>query len=295
MRRGVGLLFALLVISTGVAPPAYATFPGSNGKIAFTLHGRRSAHIGVVDADGTNLTILDPSPRRYDRDPSWSSDGGTIVFQSSTVRRHAKIQTIAPDGTDRTVIYEGRHLGLDIVRPVWSPDDTMIAFCVQPSLSIKSQIFTMNADGSSVTNISGTDHRSDCYPDWSPDGTRIAFEANGNVITMNVDGSGRTVVCPGYRPSWSPDGQMIAFERGHYYDRRIFVADADGSNVEQLTGSSRPIEQQAAFSPDGTMVAFTRRKYPDYVDIFTVTLADLSITRVTETQLAEFAPTWQPT
>lgn len=293
MRRGVGLLFVLAVITTGVAPPAYATFPGANGKIAFSLHGPRSSHIGVVDSDGTNRMILDPSPRRYDRDPSWSSDGGTIVFQSSTNRRPAKIQTIAPDGTGRTVIYEARKAGLEIFRPVWSPDGTQIAFCIGPRLRVKYQIYTMNADGSSVTNISGSDHRSDCHPDWSPDGSRIAFDANGNVMTMNVDGSSREVVLPGFYPSWSPDGEMIAFQRG-FYNRRLLVADADGSNLVQLTSGRRPIEQQAAFSPDGTMVVFTRRKYPDYVDLFTLALADLSITRITETEGAEFAPSWQP-
>jgi hypothetical protein len=50
----------------------------------------------------------------------------------------------------------------------------------------------MNADGSGVTRLTN-DAARDTYSSWSPDGTRIAFEArrdgNSEIYVMNADGS----------------------------------------------------------------------------------------------------------
>src|SRR5262245_12059165 len=55
------------------------------------------------------------------------------------------------------------------------------------------QIWVMNADGSgqfAVTHASWDN----AYPDWSPDGTKIAFDRPDNsglqIYVMNADGSG---------------------------------------------------------------------------------------------------------
>ena len=57
-------------------------------------------------------------------------------------------------------------------------------------------------------------------------------------------------------PAWSPDGRRIAFES----DREggvshLFVMNADGSGVEQLTDSPAPWVYSPAWSPDGSSIA----------------------------------------
>ncbi|MGH2738713.1 MAG: TolB family protein, partial [Actinomycetota bacterium] len=37
------------------------------------------------------------------------------------------------------------------------------------------EIFSMNADGSGQTNLTNNNPADDQKPDWSPDGTRVAF------------------------------------------------------------------------------------------------------------------------
>ncbi|MCH8201179.1 MAG: PD40 domain-containing protein [Chloroflexi bacterium] len=80
---------------------------------------------------------------------------------------------------------------------------------------------------------------------------KIAFEQNGDILTINPDGSGIVNLTNNPQretaPAWSPDGQSIAFSRGG-----LWVMDADGSNQTQLTDSGT----DPAWNPDGTKIAF---------------------------------------
>lgn len=56
---------------------------------------------------------------------------------------------------------------------------------------------------------------------------------------MNADGTGARQLTnsPGDDddPYWSPDGQHIAFQSVRDGDEEVYVANADGSDVRQLT------------------------------------------------------------
>ena len=98
----------------------------------------------------------------------------------------------------------------------------------------------MDADGGNQENL--TNHPAyDYYPDWSPDGTKIAFVSDRNgdrtqIYVMDADGKNviRLTDGPGqkYDPDWSPDGRKIAFSV-HGWDLHIAVMDADGGNREE--------------------------------------------------------------
>lgn len=79
----------------------------------------------------------------------------------------------------------------------------------------------MNADGSGLKDLSNSPASFDGHPDWSPDGSKIAFESNRDtpgfgvdVYVMNADGSDATRLtnngAPGntfpedWFPSWQP-------------------------------------------------------------------------------------------
>ena len=107
----------------------------------------------------------------------------------------------------------------------------------------------MNADGSDQVNLTNTPTVTDNDSDWSPDGTKIAFEsfppgqANADVFVMDQDGSNRKNVTASpthdLLPAWSPDGQKIAFvsDRNHS-DLDIFVMNADGSGTRNLSNAN---------------------------------------------------------
>lgn len=145
------------------------------------------------------------------------------------------------------------------------------------------RIFTLQPDGTGLTNITASHAGSQSNPVWSPDSTRILYgssEAGGvfttdDVWVMNADGSGATLVTPDddlglnpfdMSPSWSPDGTQFVWNTNREGDEDIYVANIDGSNarpliVDELTltnefGTFYGIERFPAWSPDGTRVAF---------------------------------------
>src|SRR5262245_40983781 len=104
-------------------------------------------------------------------------------------------------------------------RAAFPGDNGDIAF--QSDRNGESQIFTMNADGTSQTKLTGVND-DDYEAAWSPDGTGLAFSsccASGTtkleVYAINATGSGTTRVTDNsskdWVPAWSPDGTKIAF------------------------------------------------------------------------------------
>ena len=99
----------------------------------------------------------------------------------------------------------------------------------------------MDADGSNQRNLTQHQHLAlDGSPDWSPDGSQIAFTSdrvnNGlSLFAMDADGANVRQLTEGpfdVVPKWSPDGKRIAFEAmlGLGHGRQIYVMNADGTN-----------------------------------------------------------------
>jgi Tol biopolymer transport system component len=154
----------------------------------------------------------------------------------------------------------------------------------------KVRLYTIRPDGSGLRAITlpGAGADMDSQPDWSPDGRLIAFRRFLNaadptgptdVLVVRPEGTGiRNLTrgsCSGDclsndAPAWSPDGRRIAFERaiapppggGPLPTVGIYVMNADGSNVRQLTQlepRSGTGDAAPTWSSDGRRIAFTRK------------------------------------
>ena len=87
--------------------------------------------------------------------------------------------------------------------------------------------------------------------DWSPNGARIALASpdpgvvpgvSSNVFTLRPDGSGLAKLTNSRGgkinnglDSWSPDGKKIAFVSNRSSAYEIYVMNANGSGITQLT------------------------------------------------------------
>ena len=188
----------------------------------------RGEEIYVMNADGSGETQL-TSNTVPDYFPAWSPTGNQIAFVSQRGTTNQEIYVMNADGTLQTRLTD--HAG-DDRKPAWSPDGTRIAFYNLDDYDI----YTMNADGSALANVTNSTTSQDLWPAWSPDGSKIAFERQGEIFVMSPDGTGQTSLTAGSGPSsgpaWSPDGTRIAFERfvSGQNPIELYVMNADGSS-----------------------------------------------------------------
>jgi Tol biopolymer transport system component len=272
---------AAVTVVVLVAPAAEATFPGRPGKIAVATCGGGDCGVSVVDPAGSGATRLTHNPNQIplprggsfpapDTPSSWTPDGRSILYLRAMASGGPEPRIVNADGTGDQLFPAAPPF-----QPVFSPDGSKVAYVefIPPGYP---QIFVRNVDGTGVQQLTqGQGPGSGSYdPDWSPDGTKIAFSGSGRVDihVMNADGTGQrrllnSVTLAGRDPSWSPDGSRIAFTGntgGGNYD--IFVINSDGSGLVNLTDNyvgppdyTRIDDEEPAWSPDGTQIAFVRR------------------------------------
>jgi Tol biopolymer transport system component len=261
-KIGLAILLSIAVVAI-FATPAQATFPGFNGRIAQNginlvyPNGRDPIGLSYGDdsepswsSDGTKVVVErfttdeDP-PNGYILnangsgetllsnamvDPSWSPDSTKVVFRNRTFPNG--IAVINADGTGRTVLVADQ-IGNWNIQPAWSPDGQKIVFVrCQPAGGSNCDIYTMNPDGTGLTNITnnGLGNR---LPSWSPDASKIAFQRGSSpsgIWVMDATGANPTQIGSGFNPVWSPDGQQIAFAScGGSLFCSVHLMHADGS------------------------------------------------------------------
>lgn len=119
-------------------------------------------------------------------------------------------------------------------------------------------IYVMDANGKSQKRIT-RDSSMYRIPSWSPDGKKIVFVRDGNIFTINRDGSNRKQLTSDGLcswPKWSPDGKKISFTRSNALVQPpgLFVINADGGGEVKLAQEVVRTE----WSPDGSKIAFVR-------------------------------------
>jgi TolB protein len=135
-------------------------------------------------------------------------------------------------------------------------------------------IWTMNPDGSDPVNLTPGAAGSDGAPNWSADGRKIVFASNRE----------------------TPDNPTPPGFPGP--DHEIFVMNADGSDVTQITDNELD-DELPAWSPDGRRIVFSRDYDPirGRVDLDLLTIrSDGRRERIlTNTRgVQEYGPNWSP-
>lgn len=269
-------------------------------------------NIWVVNSDGSDLTPLTQTTASGVEtiSPEWSPDGEQIAFYSNmnisgsptdTANATYNVWVINRDGSNLDPLTETTANNALSISPQWSPNGEQIVFSSLMNLDGSptgtsngfSNIWLMNSDGTNkvaLTQITAPGTANAISPQWSPDGTSIAFSSTmsldgnplgtatsaNNIWLIDADRSNLTALtqttaasASSSTPSWSPNGDLIVFTSLLNLDgsttgspnnnENIWLINSDGTNLNPLTTTNLAGGSvlNPHWSPNGEQIIFT--------------------------------------
>ncbi|HET7622480.1 MAG TPA: BamA/TamA family outer membrane protein [Gemmatimonadaceae bacterium] len=255
-------------------------FPYRYGQAFWEWVARRWGDeiVGQIMADVPTMGVAEAFQRETGTPIDDLGDEWREAMQNKHLPQIADLER--PRRFSRPLLTERHSGGQIFIAPALSPDGNYIAFLSNGSF-LKGQVFIdlWLADartGKRITRLikSALDPNFEelqllySQSAFSPDGSRLAFTAlsEGKDVLYIFDVARRKrlarIALPldGITgPSWSTDGRQLVFSgnRGGITD--LYMVDADGKNLRQLT-NDRFGDIQPQWSPDGKTIAFASER-----------------------------------
>lgn len=302
-----------------LAVPAAATPPGSNGAVVWQREQANGPpDMWVANADGSGARRVFAGRDRAEFEGAFSPTAPDLLVFTRASRAPFSEDIYAGDLATGSVKRIISARSADIA-PTISPDGTRIAYFAVPRPrgdrgGAPERIHVVNLDGTGDRAITARNRHS-FDPDWSPDGTQIAYtetrfvtprRGETRVMVVNADGTGpRALTAYGgfdeVNPKWMPDGQTLVFERLKQTGTRsdIVAIGAAGGPVRRILATAA-WETNPIPSPDGTRILFTSdrdRRGSDRLgpgfELYTMALDGSDIVRLTNNRRPDIFPDWQ--
>jgi serine/threonine-protein kinase len=278
-----------------------------------------------ASADEFARALREPDPREITRRHA-APRRTTIVLATAVALLAVAAIAVALSGVWRRrgelrpgrVTHLTRDPGLEL-DPALSPDGKSVAYAAGEPGDMR--IFVRQLAGGQAVAIARATNENQRWPQWSPDGTRIAFyvgraedaldpriPANAIYVAGALGGGERRLLADSasdVTPAWSPDGKRIAYARGNgVYATALYVADADSDSPPRKIVEGNDV-YSPRWSPDGSMLAYVSGN-PRFTlgtahlgndgpsSIWVVTLSDGKPHRITPGTWLDVSPVWMP-
>ena len=241
----------------------------------------------------------------YADDPQIAPDGSSVVYVRRSMdimkdRGRSNLWIIDSDGKNHRAIASSSD---NFFSPRWSPDGSRLVFASSKEGSV--QIYLRWMDDGQLARL--TDLTSSPRSlTWSPDGRLIAFTMP--VAAEAAKPFGQLPQKP-EGADWAPEVRVIdtlkyradgqkGFLPAEY--RQVFIIPSDGGTPRQLTSGNFNHNSSLSWSADSSTLylAANRDKNWEYepreTDLYALTVADGTMTRLTERAGPDFSPEVSP-
>lgn len=251
-----------LVAALAVAAPAQATFPGANGRIAFTWSRGGDAFespphprlVGVmsVQPDGSDRRLV----ARGGTSPVYSPSGSRIAFM-----RNDRLWVATADGKSGRALTPA---GWAVEYQRWSPGGTRLAFVRAARRGSWHALYTVRPDGTDLKRLlkAPTSIELSGSP-WAPSRKAIAYTQirfnSRPLVRIFRDGRITTFVSLGGGATWSRNG-LIAYEipSGFTNLSRVCLKRAATGETLRCFGEPGAVTGSPVWAPGGTRLMLTR-------------------------------------
>ena len=190
-------------------------------KVVFSIQPNTgdTGVIWIANSDGSKPTPVISMPMAGPFGFTWSPDGKYFAFVSDGLK------VADADGSNVRTLTQNFAGGLRF-EPVWSPDNSTLAF------------ITWDGPGA-FSDKQSTPEGKDTWEQWDYQ----SFKGT-NIHLVDVKSGQERRLLPdtgNIDPAWSPDGKQIAFASTRSGNSEIWVINADGTNLRQVTNTGQRI------------------------------------------------------